>query len=328
MSLSNLPDKATQGGAPPAPAADLPAVTAEATKAVDQRKDCFVVMPFSDTANHEQEYWTKHFSEFLCPLIDENPELKARRSEALRGDIGRDIITSLVSSPVVVAELTDLNPNVFWELGVRQSFRHCTVTIAEDVTGLPFDIITKGTLFYKPGDYIKMEEFRRQFRRALADCLANPTKPDSAILESMSGRTSLYAIIRRDELVRRIDAVISEMESNAEILKRCTDHAARNLAAKCKEPTGTNERLRICAVEHLVVERYVDRGGDRDKKFYKALGNYLSLQDMLNSSLSTWAADPTGGSKRLLKQKHDLDRLAGKWTEIMTILREWQASRR
>lgn len=89
-------------------------------------------MPFSKTTDkHTEDYWTEHFERFLKPLIEENPGLEARRSEPLRGDILRQIITDLVVSRVVVADLTDHNPNVYWELGVRQSFQHGTVTIAE-----------------------------------------------------------------------------------------------------------------------------------------------------------------------------------------------------
>ena len=95
------------------------------------RKRCFVIMPFSKTSDqHTTEYWTKHFESFLKTLIEEC-ELEAYRSEPLRGDILRQIISGLLVSPVVVADLTDGNSNVFWELGVRQSFKHGTVTIAE-----------------------------------------------------------------------------------------------------------------------------------------------------------------------------------------------------
>jgi len=105
---------------------------------------CFVIMPFRKTTNkHTVDYWNKHFEIFLKPLIEENPQLEAHRSKALRGDILREIITDLVNSRVIVADLTDLNINVFWELGVRQSFKHGTVTIAEENTELPFDIDKK-----------------------------------------------------------------------------------------------------------------------------------------------------------------------------------------
>jgi len=79
------------------------------------RETCFVIMPFSKTTkDHTKSYWTEHFKSFLKPLIEEYPGLEAHRSKALRGDILRQIITDLVVSHVVVADLTDHNPNVYW----------------------------------------------------------------------------------------------------------------------------------------------------------------------------------------------------------------------
>ena len=78
------------------------------------RKICFVIMPFSKTTDeHTEDYWAEHFDSFLKPLIEENPNLEARRSEALRGDVLKQIITDLVISPVVVADLTDNNCTIF-----------------------------------------------------------------------------------------------------------------------------------------------------------------------------------------------------------------------
>ena len=77
-------------------------------------------MPFSKTnEEHTDEYWTNHFESFLKPIIEGFPELEARRSEPLHGDVLRQIITNLVVSPIVVVDITDWNPNVF--LGVRSS---------------------------------------------------------------------------------------------------------------------------------------------------------------------------------------------------------------
>jgi len=92
------------------------------------------------TEDHTQEYWLHHFNDYLKPLIEENPELEARRSQPLRGEILGQIITDLVTSHLVVADLTHRNPNVYWELGIRHSFTHRTVMIAEYGTQFPFDV--------------------------------------------------------------------------------------------------------------------------------------------------------------------------------------------
>ena len=186
----------------------------------EEKEICFVIMPFSKTTSkHTKAYWTTHFKNFLKPLIEENENLEARRSKPLRGGVLSEIITALVTSPVVVADITDQNPNVFWELGVRQSFRHGTVTIAEEGTKLPFDVSSKGTLFYS-NDRLKNEDFRRDFKDAVVDSLEHPERPDSQVFEILSGIGTLFEIFRRDEATRRLEAVLSELEINDQIQKK------------------------------------------------------------------------------------------------------------
>src|SRR5260370_3001757 len=163
-------------------------------------------MPFSDTTSYSEDYWTTHFEKVLKPLIEEHDTLVARRSNPLRGDLLKQIINDLVTSPIVVAELTDSRPNVYWELRVRQSFKHCTVTIAEKNTPLAFDLGAKGTLFYEKEPH-KWENFRRRFKQSVNYCLENPGIPDSHALEALSGRGSLFETFRRQEAAGRLDPV-------------------------------------------------------------------------------------------------------------------------
>lgn len=158
-------------------------------------KNCFVVMPFSPTSEkHTEEYWTQYFEDILKPLIEESGDIKAFRSKAMRGDLIKEIVENLYRADIVVADLTDTNANVFWELGVRQSYKHGTITIAEEGTKLPFDISTKGTLFYSTENVPKFEEFRKEFKKAIVDCLNNPHRPDSRVLETLSSRLSSHLI--------------------------------------------------------------------------------------------------------------------------------------
>ncbi len=90
-------------------------------------------------------------------------------------NIANQIITNLVNSDVVVADITDYNPNVLWELGVRDSYENCTIVIAEKGTKPPFDFNHKGFIFYN-GDHLDNENFKNKFHSLLKDCLENPKK--------------------------------------------------------------------------------------------------------------------------------------------------------
>ena len=63
-----------------------------------------------------------------------------------------------------------------------------------------------------------MEDFRRDFKGAIQDCLTNPDRPDSHVLETLSGRGTLFEIFRREEATRRLDAVLAEWKMNAKTL--------------------------------------------------------------------------------------------------------------
>lgn len=244
-----------------------------------KHKRCFVIMPFSQTSEkHTEEYWTKHFESFLKPLIEGIPELEAHRSEPLRGDVLKQIITNLVVSPIVVADITDMNPNVFWELGVRQSFKHCTVTIAEEGTKIPFDISVKGTLFYFPKDHIKNAEFIKKFKRAINDCMAHPDRPDSHVLETVLGRGTLFQITRRDEAIRRMEALFSEQKWNSDLMG---DIYQRLKKEKPPIPPG---RFRFQSIGLLVTQRYLDE----EPSFYESAEDYLVTLQAANEVLGYW----------------------------------------
>lgn len=262
------------------------------------REICFVIMPFSKTTDkHTKEYWTEHFKRCLKPLIEQNANLEAHRSKPLRGDILREIIKDLVASRVVVADLTDHCPNVYWELGVRQSFKHGTVTIAEAGTQLPFDIGGKGTLFYCPKNHLKMGDFNEGFKEAIQDCLVNPDRPDSHVLETLSGRGSLFEIFHREEAIRRLDAVLSECNRNLTILSVVVMIVQKNKKDPKKREFVTG-RLRLLAVELLITNRYVDE----DDSFFKSAEQYLNSSTSINGQLNAWETYPDATEGWLLKQ--------------------------
>lgn len=229
------------------------------------KSSCFVIMPFSNSSEeHTEEYWTQHFKDLLKPTI-EKLGVKVYRVESIREDIIKKIISSLVTSSIVVADLTDHNPNVFWELGVRQSFKHNTITIAEKGTELPFDVSAKATIFYDLHNEETVTQFKTKLIAAIEDCIANPEKSDSHVLESISGRGSLYEIMRMDDARRRVESLVIEAQNNQK-----SYNTTKDLVAKRKHNSSIPSiiRFRIWrtkSLERILVYRYLDE----DVRFYR-----------------------------------------------------------
>jgi len=268
------------------------------------KKRCFVIMPFSGTnENHTTEYWARHFSSYLKPLIEAVKELEAFRSEPLRGNIASQIITDLTDSDIVVADLTDHNPNVLWELGVRQSFKHRTITIAEVGTKIPFHFSHKGILFYN-GDHLDNEEFERQFKKSLIDCVKHPDEPDSPVIETLGGRGTLYSIVHKEENQRRLKTVRMEIARNEKLIKKIHRNCENNkpLRAEKKPTQMTDEYLGTSAAELLYVNRYLDLEED----FYVKLYNYFDFMVCYNRYLELWDTKSVHAEKMMVKDKEKI----------------------
>jgi predicted transcriptional regulator len=278
-------------------------------------------MPFSKTKeHHSEEYWKRHFISYLKPLIQKNKRLKAYRSEPLRGDIAMQIITDLAHADVVVADLTDHNPNVLWELGVRQSFRQCTITIAEKGTEIPFHFSHKGILFYN-GEHLDNQPFEKQLLDALTNCVEKPDDPDSPVLEALGGRGTLYSIIHADENKRRIDSLKLEFSINTQLLKRIYDRIAENEALRAQNKPNENphmvtELLKYSALENLMINRYLDL----EPEFYNTLSAYHSFLLTDNDCLLDWPTRAQYREKRILNNKKGLEELRARIEVYLTQL--------
>jgi hypothetical protein len=253
----------------------------------------FIIMPFSKTTNHSEEYWSNHYEHLLKISIQSISNLPVERSTVIRKDILRDIIKNLIFSQIVLADITDLNANVMWELGVRQSFRNGTIVIAEVGTPIPFDLLIKGVLFYPkltedPKYHGEMKKFKDNLKIAINDCIRNPDVNDSAVLETTSGRGTIYEIISREEIKRKLDALIYEFQCNSQFLFACMENIEENKGIKkgARYIWATN-RMRANSIEHLIVNRYLNQ----DIDFYSRLDNCHNFLLMCNSMLELWPTD-------------------------------------
>jgi len=248
-------------------------------------------MPFSETTEfHTEEYWNNHFEKFLKPLIDSCTEVEAFRSAPLRQDILRQIINDLVFSPIVVADLTDSNPNVYWELGVRLSFRHGTITIAVEGSRIPFDIRTKGVLFY-PSDPNQRDDFSKKFKEAINDCISNPDRPDSVVLETITGRGSIYSVIHHQENIQRLEGLIEEIGQNYGAIKaiyeRIDWNRKRRLSYLRMSWGIITTNLGHSALDLLLAERYIEG----KPELYSRAHALAFTTNSINENLSNWAID-------------------------------------
>ncbi|MEC6798175.1 hypothetical protein VXS03_14020 [Photobacterium sp. S4TG1] len=102
---------------------------------------CFVIMPISNQVGYEDKHFQYVYEDIIIPAV------KAAGMEPLRADetkntnlIHLDILKNVIKSPMAICDMSAKNPNVFYELGLRQAFDLPTVLLKDDKTEAPFDI--------------------------------------------------------------------------------------------------------------------------------------------------------------------------------------------
>lgn len=109
-----------------------------------EQKTCFVIMPFGEKADNSGT--TVNFDEVYQYLIKpaaEALELTCVRSDELAkpGWVHSDMLDRILTADVAIVDITTLNPNVFYELGIRHALRRSvTVLMRKKGTDIPFNI--------------------------------------------------------------------------------------------------------------------------------------------------------------------------------------------
>ena len=94
----------------------------------------FVLMPF--TLDWSDRIWKR----VLQPTLD-GLGVRAIRADDLYGrDVVEDIWSGILGSRFVVADITDRNPNVFYELGLAHTVGKDVILLTQDVGDIPFDL--------------------------------------------------------------------------------------------------------------------------------------------------------------------------------------------
>lgn len=133
---------------------------------------CFVMMPFGD-------WFDRYYQEIYAPAIKEAGYEPVRADEVFTtGSVVEQIWDEISNAKVLLADLTDKNPNVFYELGLAHAARKPVVFSAGRVEDVPFDLRHLRVIVYDTRE----PEWAQKLRKNTTDYLKNATKePEKSI---------------------------------------------------------------------------------------------------------------------------------------------------
>jgi 23S rRNA U2552 (ribose-2'-O)-methylase RlmE/FtsJ len=123
-------------------------VTEDAVKDIN----CFIIMPISNQQGYEPGHFSLVYEDIIKPAVIA-AGMKPIRADETRNTnlIQLDILRKVIESDIAICDMSAKNPNVFYELGVRQAFDKPTVLMIDDDTTAPFDVSSLRYVDYKKG---------------------------------------------------------------------------------------------------------------------------------------------------------------------------------
>lgn len=176
-------------------------------------KTCFVIMPIG-------EYNTAYFRQFLeiyedifIPAIRKAGYIPIRADEEKACNVIQcDIIQRIIESDMVLCDLSNRNPNVLYELGIRQAFDKPVVLVQQENTERIFDISIIRTIDYdKNLNQRKVKENIDVISKAIIET-AKQTKGINSIIKFINIENQIKDITDKETTNVLLNAILNRIQ--------------------------------------------------------------------------------------------------------------------
>ncbi|QFI38144.1 hypothetical protein FR932_09955 [Moritella marina ATCC 15381] len=157
-------------------------------------KKSFVLMPFSESLNDVYEFLIKG------ALTEAGYQVKRADDIKSQSNILEDIVKGIIESDLIIADLTDSNANVYYELGIAHALQKKVVLITQEIDELPFDLKSYRVIGYST-HFTRMNEAKAELYQLAQEAsngnlpFGNPVK-DFGNIQNAS--ESIYPIAKNN----------------------------------------------------------------------------------------------------------------------------------
>lgn len=131
-------------------------------------KTCFVVSPIGDVGSAIRINADKLFKYIISPVCKSCGFEPVRVDQINDSDsITQTIIDKLLSSELVIADISGHNPNVFYEMGYRKCTDKPIIHLKKQGESIPFDVNTVRTFEYDLTDLDNVEETKKRLEQTI-----------------------------------------------------------------------------------------------------------------------------------------------------------------
>ncbi|MEO6232747.1 MAG: hypothetical protein ABJB11_17245 [Ferruginibacter sp.] len=187
------------------------------------KKLCFVISPIGEPDSQTRKRSDKILKFIIIPAV-EKFDYEAIRADQISepGIITSQVIQKIVESDLVIADLTDKNPNVFYELALRHAIKKPLIQIISKDDTIPFDIAATRVIRFDIQDLDSVENAKTEIANQILIVKSGKVEFDNPISISFdikklneSGNPEQRSIADIVQSLSEIRGIVTNLESKA-----------------------------------------------------------------------------------------------------------------
>jgi hypothetical protein len=182
-------------------------------------KKCFVISPIGpdDSEIRAEADWVLH--KMIKPTLEPLGFRVERADEYLKlFVIPIKVITDIKEADLIVADLTGLNANVFYELCAAHAFARPVIPLMREGGVLPFDNAHMGTIFYSRDTVAKWDKAQAELKATAEAAMRPGYRPSNPITVAL-GLVQLHLTgDSRDQIVTQLQEKVGMLTESVSLL--------------------------------------------------------------------------------------------------------------
>lgn len=188
-------------------------------------KICFVIAPIGEAESETRKRSDQVLRHVIVPAAL-GCGYKAVRADQISepGMITSQVIQHIVEDPLVIADLTDRNPNVFYELAIRHAIRKPLVQLIKKGEQIPFDVAGTRTINVDHRDLDSVEEAKKEITSQIKALEKDSSKLETPISVSLDLQMLRQSDNPEQRSLADVLSVITELRTSVTGIEKRLEH--------------------------------------------------------------------------------------------------------
>lgn len=205
-------------------------------------KDCFLICPIGETGSKDRKRSDKLLKYIVAPIANKLGYRVVRADTMPKsGIITSQILNMIIEAPLVIADLTDGNPNIFYEPALRHAVNKPYIQVIEHGKRIPFDVSAVRTVSYNLDDLDAVDQTKIEISKQILaiDKGHSPDSPISVAVTSQAiGITDNALVVFLEKfwsIEDDIQSVLRTVDGLEELIEEKIDNATKHIISEFED---------------------------------------------------------------------------------------------